>query len=50
MIVVMKPGATKDQVKHVVGLVCEFGLKDHFVTADNCTAGSDLCKTANWCR
>ena len=26
MIVVMKPGATRDQVKHVVNLVREYGL------------------------
>ena len=31
MIVVMKPGATKDQVRHVIGLVREFGLKEHVI-------------------
>ena len=31
MIVVMKPGATKQQVKHVVDLVREYGLKDHVI-------------------
>jgi 3-deoxy-7-phosphoheptulonate synthase len=29
MIVVMKPGATAEQVQHVIDLVREFGLKDH---------------------
>lgn len=29
MIVVMKPGATKEQVQHVIDLVHEYGLKDH---------------------
>ncbi len=31
MIVVMKPGATKEQVNHVVKLVREYGLKDHVI-------------------
>jgi len=31
MIVVMKPGASKQQVQHVVDLVREFGLKDHVI-------------------
>jgi len=31
MIVVMKPGATKQQVQHVVDLVREYGLKDHVI-------------------
>ena len=31
MIVVMKPGATKDQVQHVIDLVREYGLKDHVI-------------------
>jgi 3-deoxy-7-phosphoheptulonate synthase len=31
MIVVMKPGATKEQIKHVVNLVKEYGLKDHVI-------------------
>ncbi|HUU58207.1 MAG TPA: 3-deoxy-7-phosphoheptulonate synthase [Phycisphaerae bacterium] len=31
MIVVMKPGATKQQVQHVVELVREYGLKDHVI-------------------
>ena len=29
MIVVMKPGATDEQIQHVIDLVREFGLKDH---------------------
>ncbi|MDY6914334.1 MAG: 3-deoxy-7-phosphoheptulonate synthase [Planctomycetota bacterium] len=29
MIVVMKPGATKQQVQHVIDLVREYGLKEH---------------------
>ncbi|MBP8304182.1 MAG: 3-deoxy-7-phosphoheptulonate synthase [Phycisphaerae bacterium] len=29
MIIVMKPGATKDQVRHVIALVREYGLKEH---------------------
>ncbi len=31
MIVVMKPGANKDQVQHVIDLVREYGLKDHVI-------------------
>ena len=31
MIVVMKPGAEKEHVKHVVNLVREFGLKEHVI-------------------
>ena len=31
MIVVMKPGATKEHVEHVVQLVREYGLKDHVI-------------------
>ena len=31
MIVVMKPGSTKQQVEHVVKLVREMGLKDHVI-------------------
>jgi len=31
MIVVMKPGASKQQVQHVVDLVREYGLKDHVI-------------------
>ena len=31
MIIVMKPGATKEQIKHVVSLVHEYGLKDHVI-------------------
>lgn len=31
MIVVMKPHATKEQVQHVVGLVRDFGLKEHVI-------------------
>lgn len=29
MIVVMKPGATKEQIQHVINLVNEYGLKEH---------------------
>ncbi len=29
MIVVMKPGASNEQVQHVVDLVNDYGLKDH---------------------
>ncbi len=29
MIVVMKPGATKEQIQHVIDLVKEYGLKEH---------------------
>jgi len=29
MVVVMKPGATDEQIQHVIELVREFGLKDH---------------------
>jgi len=29
VIIVMKPGATKDQVRHVIALVREYGLKEH---------------------
>ncbi len=31
MIVVMKPGATREQVQHVVDLVREYGLKEHVI-------------------
>ena len=31
MIVVMKPGATKQQVQHVVDLVKDYGLKEHVI-------------------
>jgi len=31
MIVVMKPGASREQIKHVVQLVREFGLRDHVI-------------------
>ena len=31
MIVVMKPGATKEQVAHVIDLIREYGLKDHVI-------------------
>jgi 3-deoxy-7-phosphoheptulonate synthase len=31
MIVVMKPGATEEQVKHVVDLVHDYGLTDHVI-------------------
>jgi len=31
MIIVMKPGATEQQVQHVVGLVREYGLREHLI-------------------
>ncbi len=31
MIVVMKPGATKEQIQHVVDVVCDYGLKEHVI-------------------
>ncbi len=31
MIVIMKPGATKEQVQHVVKLVHDYGLKEHVI-------------------
>src|SRR5271154_6106719 len=31
MIVVMKPGASKEQIEHVAHLVREMGLKDHVI-------------------
>ena len=31
MIVVMKPGATKEQVRHVVDVVGDYGLKEHVI-------------------
>jgi len=31
MIVVMKPGATKEQVRHVVDVVRDYGLKEHVI-------------------
>lgn len=31
MIVVMKPGATEQQIQHVVDLVRDYGLKDHII-------------------
>lgn len=31
MIVVMKPGATEGQIQHVVGLVRDYGLKEHLI-------------------
>jgi 3-deoxy-7-phosphoheptulonate synthase len=37
MIVVMKPGATPQQVQHVVDLVREYGLKDHVITGTDRT-------------
>ena len=33
MIVIMKPGASDDQVRHVVDLIHEFGLKEHVIHA-----------------
>ncbi len=37
MIVVMKPGASKQQVQHVVDLVRDYGLKDHVITGTDRT-------------
>jgi 3-deoxy-7-phosphoheptulonate synthase len=37
MIVVMKPGATPQQVQHVVDLIREYGLKDHVITGTDRT-------------
>ncbi|MEO0587623.1 MAG: 3-deoxy-7-phosphoheptulonate synthase [Planctomycetota bacterium] len=37
MIVVMNPTATKDQIKHVVDLVHDMGLKDHIVEGTDLT-------------
>jgi len=37
MIVVMKPGATKEQVRHVIDLVKDFGLKDHVIVGTDRT-------------
>ncbi len=37
MIVVMKPGATEQDVRHVVELVNEFGLKEHIIYGTNRT-------------
>jgi len=37
MIVVMKPGATKEHVTHVVELVREYGLKDHVIRGSDRT-------------
>ena len=31
MVIVMKPGATEDQVQHVVQLVRDYGLKEHLI-------------------
>jgi len=31
MIIVMKPGATKSNVEHVIGLVRDYGLKEHVI-------------------
>ena len=38
MIVVMKSGATKEQIQHVIDLVREFGLKDHPIYGTDRTA------------
>jgi len=52
MIVVMKPGATKDQVKHVVALINDFGLTEHVIEGTDRTVVAclgdkrDLDKTA----
>jgi 3-deoxy-7-phosphoheptulonate synthase len=37
MIVVMKPGATKEQVQHVIDLVREYGLKEHVIVGTDRT-------------
>jgi len=31
MVIVMKPGATKEQVRHVIDLVRDYGLKEHVI-------------------
>jgi 3-deoxy-7-phosphoheptulonate synthase len=37
MIIVMKPGATEDHVQHVVGLVREYGLREHLIYGTDLT-------------
>ena len=37
MIVVMKPGASKEQVQHVVELIREFGMKEHVIVGTDRT-------------
>jgi len=37
MIVIMKPGSSRQQVDHVVGLVRELGLKDHIIVGTDRT-------------
>ena len=37
MIVVMKQGATEQDVRHVVELINEFGLKEHIIVGTNRT-------------
>lgn len=37
MIVVMKPGASREDIQHVVDLVHEFGLKDHVIVGTDRT-------------
>jgi 3-deoxy-7-phosphoheptulonate synthase len=37
MIIVMKPGATEQQVQHVVGLVREYGLREHLIYGTDLT-------------
>jgi 3-deoxy-7-phosphoheptulonate synthase len=37
MIVVMKPGATEQQVQHVVSVVRDYGLKDHVIVGTDRT-------------
>jgi 3-deoxy-7-phosphoheptulonate synthase len=37
MIIVMRPGATEQQVQHVVGLVREYGLREHLIYGTDLT-------------
>ncbi|MFW6032113.1 MAG: 3-deoxy-7-phosphoheptulonate synthase, partial [Phycisphaeraceae bacterium] len=37
MIVVMQPGATEEQVKHVAQLIREMGLRDHVIQGTDLT-------------
>jgi 3-deoxy-7-phosphoheptulonate synthase len=37
MIVVMRPGATQDQVRHVTGIIRDMGLKEHVIVGTDLT-------------
>src|SRR5205085_5767608 len=41
MIVVMNPQASKDQIKHVAGLIREMGLKDHIIQGTDLTRSEE---------